>query len=147
MKRWSWIAVVVTVIAAGCSAPSAEDLVREVTEQRNNYDARLNSWIVREDAPVPFLYLDIMVVNNNTDVALRSLTVMVEQLDAEDNVLDARRVAIDVAALTAGIGQSVGVQVSPANAAVEGVRLFVEANPPREVWAEFPELDAVRPRI
>lgn len=145
MKRWVCIAIVIA--AAACSAPSAEDLVRDVIAQRNNYEARLSSWIVREDAAVPFLYLDVMVINNNLDAALRTLTVMIEQLDAQDQVLDARRVAIDVAALTAGIGQSIGVQVAPAHAAVEGVRLFIEANPPRELWPEFAEFDSVRPRI
>lgn len=145
MKRWICVAAVIAL--AACSAPSAEDLVREVIAQRNSYDARLSSWIVREDAAVPFLYLDVMVVNNNMEATLRTLTVMVEQLDADDQVLDARRVALDVAALTAGIGQSIGVQVSPANPAVEGVRLFVEGNPATEVWPEFPEFDSVRPRI
>ena len=49
--------------------------------------------------------------------------------------------------MTAGIGQSVGVQVRPAFSAVEGVQLKIETRPGREDWPEFPELDAVRPRI
>ena len=88
-----------------------------------------------------------MVVNNNVEESLRTLTVIVEQLDIDDKILDSRRHVLDVAEMTAGIGQSVGVQVRPAFSAVEGIRLLVEPRPEREDWPEFPELDAVRPRI
>ena len=147
MKRLAVLFVLVAATALACSAPSAQDLVREVVQQRNNYEARLTSWIVREDTPTPHLYLDVMVINNNDAVALQTLTVMVEQLDAEDNVLHSRRVPIDVVALTAGIGQGVGVQVLPVADGVEGVRLYIESNPGEDVWPEFPEFNAVRPRI
>lgn len=135
--------VTVAFFPTACSAPSAEDLVHDVMAVRNNYDARLQSWIQRDDGT---LYLDVLVVNNN-DTSLATLTVMVEQLDADNNVLDARRVPMDVAELTPGLGQSVGVTVPAAAEVVEGVRLFIERDPPREAWPEFPEFDAVRPRI
>jgi len=138
------LALAVTVIA--CSPPTARDLVADVVAQRNNYEARLTSWIVRDTA-TPHLYLDVMVINNNEEAALKTLTVVVEQLDGEDNVLHSQRVPIDTAQLTAGIGQGVGVQVLPVLDGVEGVRLYVEGNPDEESWPEFPEFNAVRPRI
>ncbi len=143
-RRFAAVLLAAAALApTACAPPSAEELVRDVMQVRNNYDAKLQSWIQREDGT---LYLDVLVVNNN-ETSLRTLTVMVEQLDADNNVLSARRVPIDVAELTAGLGQSVGVTVPAAAAMVEGVRLYVEPAPPREAWAEFPEFDAVRPRI
>lgn len=150
MKRLlplSLLALTVAVASVACSAPSADDLVQDVMRQRMNYEARLNSWIVREDTSPPHLYLEVNVLNNNQDVTLRTLTVMVEQLDSDGEVLSAQRKAIDVAELTPGIGQSMGVQVAPAHPQVDGIRLFVESQPERDTWSQFPELDAVRPRI
>lgn len=144
MKRPALLAtILLAATSIGCTPPSADDLVRKVVEQRNNYDVTASSMIVRPDGS---LYIDVLVVNNNL-TALNKLTVMVEQLDADDNVLASGRVVMDVSALTAGLGQSIGVTVANAAAGVEGARLFVETNPPKEVWPEFPELDAVRPRI
>ncbi len=136
-------AVLIAAATLACSAPSAADLVLEVIQTRNNYDAELQSWIVRPDGA---LYLEVLVVNNN-ETALRYLTVMVEQLDADNNVLAVDRVSLDVAALTAGLGQNLGVTLPVAEPGVEGVRLFIETNPGEDIWPEFRELDSVRPRI
>ena len=144
MKRVALAALVLALVAPACSPPSADDLVRGVMEQRRNYSATLQSWTQREDGS---LYLDVMVVNNNVEGSLRRLTVMVEQLDAEDNVLSADRVALDVATLTPGLGQPVGVTVAGAAPVVEGIRLYVEPQPEEAEWPDFPEFDAVRPRI
>jgi len=133
----------VAVLAGACNPPSAEDLVQQVMAQRNNYDATLTSWIVRPDGS---LYLDVLVVNNN-ESSLSALTVMVEQLDIDNKVLAAQRVPIDVSELTAGLGQGLGVTLPRAADGVEGVRLYIEPNPPREAWKEFPEFEGVRPRI
>ena len=143
MKPLVSLAALLAAATLACAAPSAEELVRNVFQLRNNYDANLTSWIVRPDGS---LYLDVLVVNNN-ETTLPALTVMVEQLDIDNNVLRAERVAIDVSALTAGLGQGIGVTVPNAIPEVEGVRLLVEGNPPRDVWGEFKELDGVRPRI
>lgn len=136
-----------TVMSIGCNAPSADDLVERVLRQRRNYDARLSSWIVRDASSPPDLYLEVNVLNNNEDVTLRTLTVLVEQLDADGNELSSQRVTIDVAELTPRIGQSMGIVVAPAHPMVDGIRLHIERQPPREAWGEFPELAAVRPRI
>ena len=40
------------LLTLACSPPSADDLVRQVIQQRNNYDATLQSWVVREDGSV-----------------------------------------------------------------------------------------------
>ena len=143
MKPLVSLAALLAAATLACAPPSAEELVRNVFQLRNNYDANLTSWILRPDGS---LYLDVLVVNNN-ETTLPALTVMVEQLDVDNNVLRAERVAIDVSALTAGLGQGIGVTVPNAIPEVEGVRLLVEGNPPRDVWAEFKELDGVRPRI
>ena len=144
MKRPALLAtILLTAVCIACSPPSAADLVRKVMEQRNNYDVNMTSWIQRPDGS---LYFDVMVVNNN-QTALTKLTVMVEQLDADDNVLATGRVVMDVSALTAGLGQAIGVTLPNAAVGVEGARLFVESSPPKEAWPVFPELDAVRPRI
>jgi len=142
MTRRLVLLLLATALTA-CGTPSAADLVRQVIRARNNYDATLQSWILRPDGA---LYLDVLVVNNN-ESALGNLTVMVEQLDADSNVLDRGRIAVDVSALTAGLGQSIGVTVPGANPAVDGIRLFIESNPPEDVWSEFREFDAVRPRL
>jgi len=147
MKRRLALIAAIALVGVACSAPTAEELVRQVIQQRNAYDATLSSWIVRDDAAIPYLYLDVMVVNNNAEATLRTLTVMVEQLDADNNVITSSRAGIDVASFTPGMGQSVGVTVAPAADGVEGVRLFVETNPPEDVWREFKEFDAVRPRV
>jgi hypothetical protein len=147
MKRHLLPAILLlTLGAVACSAPSAQDMVGEVIEQRNNYEAQASSWIIR-DQPTPHIYLDVMVINNNEAVALKTLTVMVEQLDADDNVLNAQRVPIDTAQLTPGIGQGVGVQVTPVAEGIEAVRLYIERAPAEDVWPEFPEFNAVRPRV
>lgn len=145
MKR---LALPLTLLALGlaCSPPSGDELVQQVIEQRNRYEARLNSWIVREDAPEPYLYLEVNVLNNSQE-ALQTLTVMVEQLDADSELLRRDRVSIDVADLTPGLGESQGVEVRPAHPEVEGIRLYVEADPPQEAWREFPEFERVRPRL
>lgn len=132
---------------SACSPPSAEDLVRQVMQQRTRYTVTLGSWVVSENAVPPYLQLDVTVVNNNQDVTLRTVTVMVEQLDADGNVLAEQRVSIDTSAFTPGFGQSKGVQVSPAAPGVDGLRLYIESAPERAVWDEFPEFAAVRPRI
>ena len=147
MKRLIAPLLVLLVFTVACSPPSAEDLVQGVINTRNNYSADLKSWLINEEGPEPYLYLEVMVVNNNVEESLRTLTVIVEQLDIDDKILDSRRHVLDVAEMTAGIGQSVGVQVRPAFSAVEGIHLLVEPRPEREDWPEFPELDAVRPRI
>lgn len=146
MKRHLIPAILLLAVIAGCSAPTAQEMVGEVIDQRNNYEAQASSWIIR-DQPTPHVYLDVMVINNNEAVALKTLTVMVEQLDADGNVLNAQRVPIDTAQLTPGIGQGVGVQVTPVAEGVEGVRLYIERAPAEETWPEFPEFNAVRPRI
>jgi len=144
MKRLVLAALVLALVAPACSPPSAEDLVRGVVEQRNNYDATLQSWAQREDGS---LYLDVLVVNNNAETSLRTLTVLVEQLDADNNVLGSSREVLNVVTLTAGLGQPVGVTVAGAAGQVEGIRLFVEPQPTEADWPDFPEFDAVRPRI
>jgi len=144
MKRLLLAALVLVLVAPACSPPSAEDLVRGVAEQRRNYDATLQSWTQREDGS---LYLDVLVVNNNVETTLRTLTVLVDQLDADNNVLSSTREVLDVVTLTPGLGQSVGVTMAGAAAQVEGIRLFIEPLPEEEAWADFPEFDAVRPRI
>lgn len=144
MKRFFFAALVLALVAPACSPPSAEDLVRAVAEQRRNYDATLQSWTQREDGS---LYLDVLVVNNNVETALRTLTVLVEQLDADNNLLASSREVLNVVSLTPGLGQGVGVTLAGAAAQVEGIRLFVEPQPSEEDWGEFPEFDAVRPRI
>lgn len=133
-----------TFMAAGCSPPSADDLVRQVMEQRNNYTATLQSWTQREDGS---LYLDVLVVNNNAEGTLRTLTVMVDQYDADSEVIDSRRVVLNVANLTPGLGESVGVTLPGAAAQVEGAALRIEPRPEEGVWDQFPEFDAVRPRV
>jgi hypothetical protein len=140
-------ALLIAAAAVACSAPSAEDLVAEVLATRNEYDVALSSWIDRNaGTPQASLYLDVNVVKN-TEENLTHLTVLVEQLDADNNVLDSQRVAIDVSDLdTRGLSRSYGLEVSPLAAGVEGVRLIVEPNPPADVWDEFPELERVRPR-
>jgi len=144
MRRFAAAALLLMLAAPACSPPSADDLVRGVMEQRNNYSAELKSWTQREDGS---LLLDVLVVNNNTEASLRTLTVRVEQLDTDDTVLGSERVPMDVLSLTPGLGQSVVVSVAGAAAQVEGVRLFIEGSPEETEWADFPEFDAVRPRI
>ena len=144
MTRRHVAAVVLLLVAAACSPPSADELVRGVVEQRNNYTAELKSWTQREDGS---LYLDVLVVNNNAESSLRTLTVLIEQLDADGNVLGATREVLDVVTLTAGLGQSVGVTLAGAAPQVEGIRLLRETQPEEAIWSDFPEFDAVRPRI
>jgi hypothetical protein len=144
MKRAFLALLALALVAPACSPPSADDLVRGVMEQRRNYTATLQSWAQREDGS---LYLDVLVVNNNTESSLRTLTVLVEQLDADNGVLSSTRVVLDTATLTPGLGQPVGVTVPGAAPVVEGLRLFVEPQPEEAAWPEFPEFDAVRPRI
>lgn len=133
--------------AFACSPPSAEDLVAEVIATRNDYEVALSSWIDRNaGTPQASLYLDVTVVKN-TEESLNRLTVLVEQLDADNNVLDSQRVPIDVSDMdTRGLSRNYGVEVRPLAPGVEGVRLLVEPNPPSDVWDQFPELDRVRPR-
>jgi hypothetical protein len=144
MKRALLAALVLAVIAPACSPPSANDLVRSVMQQRNNYNADLQSWTQHEDGS---LYLDVLVVNNNPEGSLRTLTVVVQQFDAEENVVGSSRVSLNVATLTAGLGSPVGVTVAGAIERVEGIVLRIEPQPEEAEWADFPEFNAVRPRI
>lgn len=134
-------------LTAACGPPTAQDQVREVMELRNQYDLRLGSWVVRDqEGRAPHLYLDVSVVQN-TEQGLATLTVMVEQLDEDNELLRRDRVVLDTRDLTMNLSRSVGVEVRPAHPQVEGVRLYVEPNPPEDVWDEFPEFERVRPRI
>jgi len=138
--------LLLAVVAVGCAAPSADDLVADVIATRNQYEVALSSWIDRNaGTPQATLYLDVNVINNGQD-SLQDLTVLVEQLDADNEVLDTQRVAIDVSGMTGGLSKSTGVEVSPVAPGVEGVRVTIEPNPPADFWNEFPELDRVRPR-
>jgi len=139
--------LLLALAAPACSPPSADDLVAEVIATRNRYEVALSSWIDRDaGTPNASLYLDVDVVKNTED-NLTSLTVLVEQLDADNNVLDSQRVAIDVSDMdTRGLSRSYGLEVRPMAPGVEGIRLLVEPNPPADTWDEFPELDRVRPR-
>ena len=86
-------------------------------------------------------------VVKNTEDSLTRLTVLVEQLDADGNVLDAQRVPINVSDMDMrGLSKSYTVEVRPLAPGVEGVRLIIESNPSTETWGEFAELDRVRPR-
>ena len=140
-------ALLLALTAVACSAPSAEDLVAEVIATRNRFDVSLSSWIDRDtDTATPSLYLDVAVVKNTED-SLTRLTVLVEQLDANNQVLASQRVPIDVSDMdTRGLSKNYGLEVRPMAPGVEGVRLRIEPNPDPEVWSEFPELDRVRPR-
>jgi hypothetical protein len=140
-------ALLLTATAAACAAPSAEDLVAQVIATRNDYQVALKSWIDRDaGTPNASLYLDVDVVKN-TEENLTRLTVLVQQLDADGNVLDSQRVPIDVSDLdTRGLSKSYGIEVRPMAPGVEGVTLQVEPNPPADTWDQFPELDRVRPR-
>ena len=92
------------------------------------------------------LYLDVAVVKN-TEAQLTSLTVLVEQLDANNAVLTSQRVPINVSDMDVrGLSKNYGLEVRPMAPAVEGVRLVIEPNPEPDTWGEFPELDRVRPR-
>ena len=113
-------------------------------QQRNRYDATPQSWIVRPDGTI---YLEVLVVNNNLEGGLRTLTVLVEQIDTDETVLKSERVPMNVMSLTAGLGKNLGVSVMAVKPDVEYVRLLVEAAPESDRWSEFPEFDAVRPRI
>lgn len=141
--------LIVLMAAAGvaCSPPSADELVENVLRTRNNYEVRLTSWApFEEGTPQARLYLDVVVVKNTED-SLTDLTVLVEQLDSAESPLSSQRVSIDVSAMDLrGLSKNFGVEVSPLQANVEGVRLILEPNPPRDAWGEFPELDRVRPR-
>ncbi len=144
MKRLALAILVLALVAPACSPPSADALVRGVMAQRNNYDATPLSWIQREDGS---LLIEVMVVNNNAEGALRTLTVLVEQLDAEEKILRSSREVLNVATLTAGMGENMNLTVGNAAALVENIRLLREPNPPEADWDEFPEFAAVRPRI
>jgi hypothetical protein len=141
------IALLVAATAVACAPPSAEELVADIFATRNQFEVRLSSWIDRDpEGPAPYLYLDVAVVKN-TEASLNRLTVLVEQLDANNQVLSAQRVPIDVSGLDLrGLSRQFPVEVRPMHPSVEGVRVIVEPNPPRETWSEFPELDRVRPR-
>ncbi|HJO05300.1 MAG TPA: hypothetical protein QGG47_15145 [Acidobacteriota bacterium] len=138
------IIVAIAFATTACSPPSGEELVQEVMQQRNKYDATPQSWIVRPDSSI---YIEVLVVNNNLEGGLRTLTVLVEQIAADDSVIRSERVPMDVASLTAGLGNNLGVTVMAARPDVEYVRLLVEAAPESDTWSDFPEFDAVRPRI
>jgi len=138
--------IFVALMAIACGPPSAEDLVNEVLMVRTEFDVELTSWVPRDEGGAdPHLYVDVTLMKN-TDANLRHLTVMVEQQDEIGNKLSEARVALDVSNVERGYPQNVGVAVRPLMPGVEGVRLYLEPNPPAEEWNEFPELDAVRPR-
>ena len=138
--------VFVALLVVGCSPPSAEDLVNDVLLVRTEFDVELTSWVPRDEGGAdPHLYVDVTIMKN-TDESIQWLTVMVEQQDEIGNKLSETRVALDVFDIERGYPQNVGVAVRPLMPGVEGVRLYLEPNPPQEAWDEFPELDAVRPR-
>lgn len=139
--------LLLAAVMIACSPPTADDLVAQVIAVRNNFEVNLSSWIDRgTETGTPYLYLDVDVVKNVED-SLARLTVLVEQLDANGNVLDAQRVPIDVSGMDMrGLSKKYALEVRPLVPGVEGVRLTIEQNPVRETWTEFPELDRVRPR-
>ena len=93
--RAAFTALLLAATATACSPPTAEDLVAEVIAVRNNFEVTLTSWIDRDaDTPAPYLYLSVGVVKNTED-SLNRLTVLIEQLDTNGNVLDAQRVPIN----------------------------------------------------
>ena len=118
----------------------------DVLQRRTQYDVTPTSWAILDSGAAPHIYVDVQVVNNSQG-SLQTLTVLVKQLDIDNGVLGEQRVVLDVSALTPGIGQGVGMEVRPVQPNVEGISVELEGNPPRDAWREFPELDAVRPRI
>jgi len=137
--------VFVALLVVGCSPPSAEDLVNDVLLVRTEFDVELTSWVPRDEGGAdPHVYVEV-TIKTNTDESLHYLTVMVEQRDEIGNKLLETRVALDVYDIERGYPQNVGVAVRPLMPGVEGVRLYLEPNPPQEAWDEFPELEAVRP--
>ncbi len=145
--RAAFIALLLAATTIACSPPSAEDLVMQVIVERNNFEANLSSWIDRDtDTAAPYLYLSVDVVKN-TEANLTRLTVLVQQIDADGNVLDTQRVPIDVSDMDMrGLSKKYSLDVRPLAAGIEGVTLIIEPNPERDTWGEFPELDRVRPR-
>ena len=145
--RATYTALLLAAAAIACSPPTAEDLVAEVIAVRNNFEVSLSTWIDRDtDTAAPYLYLSVGVVKNTED-SLTRLTVLVEQLDADGNIIDAQRVPINVSDMDIrALAKTYSLEVRPLAPGVEGVRLIVEPNPSTETWGEFPELDRVRPR-
>lgn len=138
--------VLIAALSLACSPPTAEELVRERIRARHDFQVELSSWVDRTDARgQPYLYLDLRVVKNR-DNPLAQLTIMVEQLDEQENILAQQRVTLDVADLTRGLTRSMSAEVRPLAEGVMGVRVHIEPEPPREVWDQFPEFDDVRPR-
>ena len=56
------VLLLLTTALTACGTPSAADLVRPVIQTRNNYDATLQSWILRPDGA---LLPDVLVVTIN----------------------------------------------------------------------------------
>ena len=144
--RAPFTALLLAAATIACSPPTAEDLVAEVIAVRNSFEVSLSSWIDRDaDTAAPYLYLDVDVVKNTED-SLTRLTVLVEQLEGS-NVLNSQRVAINVSDMDMrGLSKKYNVEVRPLAPGVDGVSVIIEPNPAPETWAEFPELDRVRPR-
>jgi len=133
-------------LTLACSPPSAEDLVQERIRTRQDFQVELNSWVDRTDGQgQPYLYLDLQVLKER-DNPLDELTVKVEQIGEQEEVLSEDRVTLDVADLTRGLTKSMNAEVRPMAEGVVGLRVFIEPDPPRENWDEFPEFDEVRPR-
>lgn len=146
-SRLALITLALTVaLPVACSPPTAEELVQERIRARTDFTVELSSWVDRTDAQgQPYLYLDLRVIKDR-DNPLAELTVMVEQLDEQQNVLSEQRITVDVADLTRGLAKSLSAEVQPIAEDVMGVRVYVEPDPPREAWDQFPEFDEVRPR-
>ena len=145
--RATFMALLLATLPLAWSPPSAENLVGEIVAVRNQFEVNLSSWIDRDaDTSQPWLYLDVAVVKN-TEEQLTALTVLVEQLDPDLQVLAAQRVPIDVSDMDVrGLSKTYGLEVRPMAPGVDGIRLIIERDPPMDAWSEFPELDRVRPR-
>jgi len=132
------LAAVLAVAVAGCGAP--ETGAQRVTRMRDGYRVEPNGFRARRGGDgAPELVVDVLVVDTGRE-ALTTLTLLVHVQGPDGRDRLARRTSLDVAGLVPGV-------TSPAAAVLRGVELGagdnvmveLEAAPPPEALAEYPE--------
>ncbi|MFC2171053.1 hypothetical protein ACFLU6_00300 [Acidobacteriota bacterium] len=133
------LGIVVAFGGTGCS----KDPLKELKIKRMQYKIELTNWTWKGEERSGEVVLDFSVQNENSD-RLDYVTVLVEEMDLEKNIVNERLVPLDVSQIPPGQSGAVTAYIENVSEHVdEGfIGAKREANPPRSAWQGMPEFRA-----
>lgn len=117
-----------------------ENPIESVVTARNGYGVEVTNLINRPDENKILIEFNVI---NSTPSRLDHLTVLMEQLDADENVLDKSRHVLDVSELGYNGSMPILKKIERASDRVQAVSCRIEKNPDRKAMMEMKEFEGL----